>query len=81
MFATGRHCSWECRNAASSGLIADLREAAPESRQRWDEYRVTQRTFGTKRFRHSMVGDLALDYETHALRGDPDQALYVYTAA
>ena len=65
---------------ATDALIVELREAAPEFRQGWDEHRVYQRTFGTKRFRHPMVGELTLDYETLTLPGDPDQALYVYTA-
>jgi len=65
---------------AADALIADLRERAPEFRRWWDEHRVYQRTFGTKRFRHPMVGDLTLDYETLTLPGDPDQALFVYTA-
>ncbi|HXR43510.1 MAG TPA: helix-turn-helix transcriptional regulator [Pseudolysinimonas sp.] len=65
----------------TDALIAELRDAVPEFRQWWDEHRVYQRTFGTKRFRHPMVGDLTLDYETLTLPADPDQALYVYTAA
>lgn len=68
-------------DAAAGALIAELRETAPEFRLWWDEHRVYQRTFGTKRFRHPMVGELTLDYETLTLPGDPDQALYVYTAA
>jgi transcriptional regulator with XRE-family HTH domain len=60
-------------------LVGELSLASPEFRRWWSEHRVFQRTFGTKRLHHPIVGDLAVDYETLVLPGDPDQRLYVYT--
>ncbi len=59
----------------AAGLAADSREF----RQWWAEHRVYQRTFGSKRLRHPVVGDLTVDYETLTMPGDPDQTLFVYT--
>ncbi len=38
-----------------------------------------QRTHGSKRLRHPLVGDLAVEYETLAPPGDPDTTLFIYT--
>jgi hypothetical protein len=46
----------------------------------WDQARF-QRTFGSKRLHHPIVGELTVDYESFSLPGDPDQSLYVYTTA
>ncbi len=64
---------------AAKDLIDDLRRQRPEFGTWWDEHRVYQRTFGSKQFRHPIVGDLTVDYETLTLPGDPDQTLFVYT--
>lgn len=40
---------------------------------------MLRRTFGTKRLRHPVVGDITLQYEALAPTGDPDQLLGVYT--
>ncbi|WP_327004709.1 helix-turn-helix transcriptional regulator [Dactylosporangium sp. NBC_01737] len=64
---------------AAQELIGELRQRCPEFRDWWQEHRVYQRTFGSKRFRHPVVGDLTVDYETLTLPGDPDQTRFVYT--
>ncbi|MCP2262684.1 helix-turn-helix transcriptional regulator [Promicromonospora thailandica] len=64
---------------ATAELIAELRESAPEFGRWWDEHRVNQRTYGTKRLRHPVVGDLSVEYETLSLPGDSDTTLYVYS--
>jgi len=69
------------RDRAAQDLVADLADRSPEFRTWWAEHRVYQRTFGAKRFRHPVVGDLSVDYETLTLPGDPDQTLFVYSAA
>ncbi|WND59939.1 hypothetical protein QQA43_27310 [Mycolicibacterium vanbaalenii] len=51
-----------------------------EFRMWWAEHRVFQRTYGTKRLRHPVVGDLSVDYETFTMPGDADQTLFVYLA-
>lgn len=65
---------------ATSALVAELRAASPEFGVWWAEHRVNQRTYGAKRLRHPVVGDLTVEYETLALPGDPDTTLYVYSA-
>ena len=64
---------------AAAALVAELREHSPEFDRWWEQHRVHQRTHGTKRLRHPLVGDLAVEYETLTLPGDPDTTLYVYT--
>ncbi len=54
--------------------------ASPEFRQWWSEHQVHQRTFGSKRLVHPVVGELTVEYETFVLPGgDNEQALYLYT--
>lgn len=67
------------RDRATADLVAELRSANTEFRGWWDEHRVYQRTHGSKRLRHPVVGDLTVDYETLTLPGDADSTLYVYT--
>nr|WP_221761131.1 helix-turn-helix transcriptional regulator [Kibdelosporangium aridum] len=64
---------------ATTELVAELREHSPEFDQWWEQHRVHQRTHGSKRLRHPIVGDLTVEYETLMLPGDPDTTLYVYT--
>jgi hypothetical protein len=45
----------------------------------WDEHRVYQRTHGSKRLRHPLVGDLTVEYETLTLPGDPYVSVFVYS--
>ena len=65
---------------ATHALVGELTIASPQFARWWEEHHVHQRTFGDKRFRHPLVGELTLQYETLTLPGDPDQALFVYTA-
>ncbi|PJJ72434.1 helix-turn-helix protein [Diaminobutyricimonas aerilata] len=60
-------------------LIADLRAHSPEFDAWWNEHRVYQRTHGSKRLRHPLVGDLTVEYETLTLPGDADTTLFVYS--
>ncbi|WP_199191736.1 helix-turn-helix transcriptional regulator [Amycolatopsis sp. CA-126428] len=60
-------------------LVAELREHSHEFDQWWEQHRVHQRTHGSKRLRHPMVGDLTVEYETLAPPGDPGTTIYVYT--
>lgn len=63
----------------AADLVAELTDRSREFRQWWVEHRVYQRTFGSKRLRHPIVGDLTVEYETLTLPGDPDQTLFIYT--
>jgi transcriptional regulator with XRE-family HTH domain len=65
---------------AAAELVDELSAASPDFRRWWAEHRVHQRTHGQKRLRHPVVGELTVDYETLTLPGDPDQALFVYSA-
>ena len=65
---------------AITALIHDLREQSPEFDQWWEQHRVHQRTHGSKRLRHPLVGELTVEYETLSPPGDPDTNLFVYTA-
>ncbi|KWX66967.1 helix-turn-helix domain-containing protein [Mycobacterium sp. NAZ190054] len=64
---------------AAVELVDELSAASAEFRTWWSEHRVYQRTYGTKRLRHPVVGDLSVDYETFTMPGDADQTLFVYT--
>lgn len=63
----------------AAALVDELSSASPEFRTWWSEHRVFQRTHGTKRLRHPVVGELSVDFETFTMPGDADQALFVYT--
>lgn len=60
-------------------LVDELAAANKQFRGWWAEHRVHQRTHGSKRLRHPVVGDLTVDYETFTMPGDPDQTMFVYT--
>lgn len=64
---------------ATVDLVTELREHSREFDQWWEQHRVHQRTHGSKRLLHSLVGDLTVEYETLTLPGDPDTTLYIYT--
>ncbi|WP_253777675.1 MmyB family transcriptional regulator [Goodfellowiella coeruleoviolacea] len=67
-------------DSATTALVTELREQSREFDQWWAQHRVHQRTHGSKRLRHPLVGKLTVEYETLALPGDPDTTRYVYTA-
>jgi transcriptional regulator with XRE-family HTH domain len=67
------------QDRAFAELVAELTAESPEFRRWWSEHRVYQRTYGTKRLHHPVVGELTISYESLALPGDPDQVLFVYT--
>ena len=64
---------------ATTGLVADLRAQSTDFDQWWNEHRVYQRTHGTKRLRHPVVGDLTVDYETLTLPGDHDTTIFAFS--
>jgi transcriptional regulator with XRE-family HTH domain len=65
---------------ATLSLVTELRTRSSEFDQWWAEHRVYQRTHGSKRLLHPLVGELTVEYETVTLPGDPDTALFLYTA-
>ncbi|MEU9229404.1 hypothetical protein AB0D40_34255 [Streptomyces massasporeus] len=62
----------------TSEVVGVLRSVSPEFRTWWAERSVVERTWGTKRFDHPVVGRLDITYEALSLRGDPDQILFVH---
>jgi transcriptional regulator with XRE-family HTH domain len=61
-------------------LVGELSVKSPEFRRWWADHNVRERTHGTKRYHHPLVGDLSVEYESFKLPGDPDQTLCIYTA-
>ncbi|GAA1914063.1 helix-turn-helix domain-containing protein [Streptantibioticus ferralitis] len=60
-------------------LVGELAVKSPEFRRWWADHNVRERSHGTKRYHHPVVGDLTIDYECLPLPGDPDQTLCTYT--
>ncbi|MGI5467123.1 helix-turn-helix transcriptional regulator [Streptomyces sp. CA-132043] len=71
---------WDADDQATNDLIAELREKSTEFDHWWEKHRVHQRTHGSKRLHHALVGELTVEYETLTLPGDPGKTLFVYTA-
>ncbi|PBC71468.1 transcriptional regulator with XRE-family HTH domain [Streptomyces sp. TLI_235] len=63
-----------------AALIGELSMKSPDFRRWWAEHPVQDKTSGSKRFHHPLVGDLELAYDTLRAADDPDQALITYTA-
>ena len=63
-----------------SDLIGELSTRSDEFRVRWAAHNVKLHRTGVKRFRHPLVGELTLDFESLELPGDPGQSMLVYTA-
>ncbi|MEJ3746196.1 helix-turn-helix transcriptional regulator [Actinomycetes bacterium KLBMP 9797] len=61
-------------------LVGELSLKSDDFRRLWARHDVRVKTAGTKRFRHPLVGELSLDFETFAVNGVPGQTLIVYHA-
>ncbi|GIF69471.1 transcriptional regulator [Asanoa ishikariensis] len=61
-------------------LVGELSRRSPEFRRWWSGWIVSTDSYGTKRFRHPLVGPLTLDCDTWANPDDPEQRLVVLTA-
>jgi len=77
------------RSAAGTGhddpdlirVVGELSLKSPEFRRLWARHDIRQKTHETKRFRHPLVGELTLDYESLTINSAPGQQLVVYRAA
>jgi len=67
-------------NRQLSDLVGELSTRSDEFRVRWAAHDVRIHTTGVKLLHHPVVGDLALEFESFALVGDPGQSLLTYTA-
>ncbi|MDA5144147.1 helix-turn-helix transcriptional regulator [Streptomyces sp. AD681] len=65
---------------AIEALVTELRERSEDFDRWWQQHRVHQRTHGSKRLLHPLVGELTVEYETLSLPGDSDTTLFLYTA-
>ncbi|MEU0842629.1 helix-turn-helix transcriptional regulator [Streptomyces sp. NPDC005962] len=65
-------------DAQTARFVDKLKAASPEFVTWWAERTVVERTWGTKRFDHPLVGRLDITYEALTLPGDPDQILFIY---
>jgi transcriptional regulator with XRE-family HTH domain len=63
-----------------AALIGELSVKSEEFRQLWAAHDVKEKSYGVKRLRHPLVGDLTLSFETFRLVDDGDQALITYHA-
>ncbi|MER6167596.1 helix-turn-helix domain-containing protein [Streptomyces violaceorubidus] len=61
-------------------LVGELSRLDADFRTWWAEHRVNSATYGTKQYRHPMVGDLTLDCDTWAGANDSGQRLMILTA-
>ncbi|MEW2489901.1 helix-turn-helix transcriptional regulator [Streptomyces sp. NPDC048411] len=61
-------------------LVGELTIQDPDFRTWWAEHRVNSASYGTKHYRHHLVGDLTLDCDTWASPDDSGQRLMVLTA-
>jgi transcriptional regulator with XRE-family HTH domain len=61
-------------------LVGELTLRCPEFSGWWDGRAVSTLSYGTKNFRHPLVGPLSLDCDTWAWPDDPDLRLIVLTA-
>ncbi|MEU5303475.1 helix-turn-helix transcriptional regulator [Streptomyces noursei] len=60
-------------------LLDELAAGSPEFRAAWAEHRLKDKTHGRYVYRHPVVGELDLGFETLRLPDDPDQALIAHT--
>ncbi|MGW4636908.1 helix-turn-helix domain-containing protein [Sphaerisporangium sp. NPDC004334] len=61
-------------------LVGELSVRDADFRTWWAEHRVNNATYGTKRYRHPLVGDLTLDCDTWSSPDGSGQRLMVLTA-
>ncbi|WP_425276251.1 hypothetical protein [Streptomyces carpinensis] len=70
----------ESDRQATQALVTELRERSDDFDRCWQQHRGHQRTHGSKRLRHPLVGELTVEYETLSLPGDSETTLVLYTA-
>ncbi|MEV0634703.1 helix-turn-helix transcriptional regulator [Streptomyces sp. NPDC050619] len=60
--------------------VGELSLKSAEFRTLWARHDIRQKTRETKRFRHALVGEVVLDYESLTVNSAPGQQLVVYQA-
>jgi transcriptional regulator with XRE-family HTH domain len=62
-----------------AALVGELLVKSEQFGRWWGDHLVREKSAGTKRYRHAVVGELTLSYETLVPPGAPDLALVTYT--
>jgi transcriptional regulator with XRE-family HTH domain len=63
-----------------SALVGELSVKSEDFRRLWAAHNVKEKSYGVKRMRHPLVGDLTLSFETFRLVDDVEQSLITYHA-
>ncbi|MFB6843482.1 helix-turn-helix domain-containing protein [Streptomyces sp. NPDC056373] len=63
-----------------SALVGELSVKSEDFRRLWAAHNVKEKSYGVKRMRHPLVGDLTLSFETFRLVDDAEQSLVTYHA-
>ncbi|KAB8194731.1 helix-turn-helix domain-containing protein [Nonomuraea phyllanthi] len=61
-------------------VVGELSVKSEDFRRLWARHDIRQKTHETKRFRHPLVGELTLHYESLTVNSAPGQQLVVYQA-
>ncbi|GAA4299390.1 helix-turn-helix transcriptional regulator [Streptomyces venetus] len=63
-----------------SALVGELSVKSEDFRRLWAAHDVKEKSYGVKRMRHPLVGELTLSFETFRLVDDAEQSLITYHA-
>ncbi|MFJ7075111.1 helix-turn-helix domain-containing protein [Streptomyces sp. NPDC098781] len=63
-----------------SALVGELSVKSEEFRRLWATHDVKEKSYGVKRLRHPLVGELTLNFESFQLTDGTDQVLITYHA-
>ncbi|MDX3456873.1 helix-turn-helix transcriptional regulator [Streptomyces sp. ME02-8801-2C] len=63
-----------------AALVGELSVKSEDFRRLWATHDVKEKSYGVKRFRHPLVGELTLNYESLRFPDDSDQSLIIYNA-
>ncbi|WND35496.1 helix-turn-helix transcriptional regulator [Streptomyces sp. BB1-1-1] len=63
-----------------SALVGELSVKSEEFRRLWATHDVKEKSYGVKRMRHPLVGEMTLSFETFRLVDDDEQAFITYHA-
>ena len=66
-------------DAELHALVGELSTVSPHFARWWARHDVREKTHGIKRYRHPLVGELELQYETFRLPGPDRQVVVTYT--
>lgn len=74
------HTARQRDDAQLTTLVGELSIKSEEFRRLWSEHLVADRTYGTKRLRHPLVGTLTLNYETLRQSDESGHLVMVFNA-